>query len=214
MIKARRTKGATRVGALLVLASCFVISALIRAGEVVAALPEGLDDGFGNPIAVAPAADPELGEKEPLAKEPLVLVAELERQREQIATREAELAAREQKLETIERRLKKRLEELRSAKEKLEKTASLVDNAAGKDVERLAQMYQQMKPKQASQIFDQMAPSFAAGFLSQMRPDAAALVLANMQADKAYAVSLMLAGRNMNRPGLQDQQQDQAEAGQ
>lgn len=213
-MKAGRKNGSTRVGALLVLASCFVISALIRAGEVVAALPDGVDDGFGNPIASTPAVAPAPVDEEPVEKEPLVLVAELERQREQLAAREAELAAREQKLGAIERRLKKRLDELRSAKEKLEKTASLVDNAAGKDVERLAQMYQQMKPKQASQIFDQMAPSFAAGFLSQMRPDAAALVLANMQADKAYAVSLMLAGRNMNRPGLNDVPQNQVEAGQ
>ena len=61
-------------------------------------------------------------------------------------------------------------------------------------------MYQQMKPKQAGQIFNEMAASFAAGFIAEMRPDAAALVLANMDATKAYAVSLLIAGRNLKQP--------------
>ena len=200
---ARQKSGKARVGALLVLAACFVISALIRAGEVVAALPSAPDDGFGNPIAAPEAAVTSAEQKEPV-KGPMTLLAELDRQRANLAARDADLDAREQKLKTLERRMRQRLEELREAKDRLQQTASLVDDAAGKDVERLAQMYQQMKPKQASQIFDQMAPSFAAGFLSRMRPDAAALVLANMQADKAYAVSLMLAGRNMNKPSYQE----------
>ena len=44
-----------------------------------------------------------------------------------------------------------------------------------------------------------MAPEFAAGFLGQMGAVPAALILANMEAEKAYAVSLLLAGRNVER---------------
>ena len=62
-------------------------------------------------------------------------------------------------------------------------------------------MYRQMKPKQAAQIFDQMPPSFAAGFLGEMAPESAALIMANMDAERAYAVSLLLAGRNVGRTG-------------
>ena len=40
-----------RIGALAIVAAGFIASAILRAGEVVAALPEGNDDGFGNPIA-------------------------------------------------------------------------------------------------------------------------------------------------------------------
>jgi len=89
---------------------------------------------------------------------------------------------------------------MREARARLAETAALVDDAAGKDVRRLADLYQQMKPKQAGQIFNRMAPSFAAGFIAEMRPDAAALIMANMAAEKAYAVSLLLAGRNLERP--------------
>ena len=65
---------------------------------------------------------------------------------------------------------------LKDFRERLAATAALVDDAAGKDVRRLADMYQQMKPKKAGEIFNEMAPSFAAGFIAEMRPDAAALI--------------------------------------
>jgi flagellar motility protein MotE (MotC chaperone) len=77
---------------------------------------------------------------------------------------------------------------------------ALVDDAAGKDVRHLVAMYEQMKPKQAGQIFNAMDPTFAAGFLGQMNAPSAALILANMDAEKAYSVSLLLAGRNVDRP--------------
>ena len=44
-----------------------------------------------------------------------------------------------------------------------------------------------------------MAPEFAAGCLGQMGAVSAAQILANMEAEKAYAVSLLLAGRNVGR---------------
>lgn len=194
----QRTK--LKIGALLVLAICFVTSALLRAGEVVAALP-GLDDGFGNPIASAPGEPPVAASATPNPEQmpvgPEVLIAELREQRDALRKREDAIAEREQKLKMLERRLQERLDQIGRARDRLAKTAALVDDAATKDVARLAQMYQQMKPKQAGQIFNEMAPSFAAGFIAEMRPDAAALIMANMDADKAYAVSLLLAGRNI-----------------
>ena len=201
-MKTRASKGGLRGGALFVLAACFVASALIRAGEVIAALPESMDDGFGNPIAPVKTQmiQKEEAPKEIVERGPAELLAELREQRQRIQARADSLDAREQKLKAIEQRLESRIEELRAARERLANTAALVDDAAGKDVRRLADMYQQMKPKQAGQIFNEMAPSFAAGFIAEMRPDAAALIMANMDADKAYAVSLMLAGRNMKQP--------------
>ena len=192
-----------RIGALVVLSGCFVASALLRAGEVVAALPAMADDGFGNPIARTPGSELISGapDHEQMSKAPEVLLAELKRRREQLDNREADLDDREQTLKTLQQRLSERLAEVREARARLAKTAALVDDAASKDVRRLAEMYQQMKPKQAGQIFNEMAPSFAAGFIAEMRPDAAALIMANMDADKAYAVSLLIAGRNVNHDG-------------
>ena len=192
-----------RVSALVLLACCFVGSALLRAGEVVAELPAGMDDGFGNPIANEPASDPTASgptneeAHSQSSGEPIALISELRRQRAELEEREAAIAEREQILKTLKKQLSTRLDEISDARERLAKTAALVDDAAGKDVRRLAEMYQQMKPKQAGQIFNEMAPSFAAGFIGEMRPDAAALIMANMDAERAYAVSLLLAGRNV-----------------
>lgn len=194
-----RAQSRARVGALLILAACFLISALIRVGEVVAALPEGADKSglINEPASKDTKSAPE-AEKDDV-RAPGDVVAELRRQRELLAAREAELVEREQQLRVLNARLKERLGELKSERKRLEETAALVNDAAGKDVRRLALMYGQMKPKQAALIFDQMAPSFAAGFMSEMRPEAAALILANMAAERAYAVSLLMAGRNVDR---------------
>lgn len=201
-MKANKTPpvGMVRMGALFVLAGCFGLSALLRAGEVVAELPSKGDDGFGNPIPQQATSKPESAEPSGrIEVGPEAILEEVRKRREALAAREAEVAARERALTGLGAQMKQRLQELRDARDKLAKTAALVDDAAGKDVRRLADMYQQMKPKQAGQIFNEMAPSFAAGFIAEMRPDAAALVMANMEAEKAYAVSLLLAGRNMKR---------------
>ncbi len=193
-----KKRSRAQLGALVVLASCFVISAILRAGEVVAALPATGDDGFGNPIATPAnqeitSATPDDGSTD----KPMTMIAELREQKQRLEKRESALKNREQALETLEKRLNDRLNEIRSARKKLADTAELVDDAAGKDVRKLADMYQQMKPKQAGQIFNEMAPSFAAGFIAEMRPESAALIMASMDAEKAYAVSLLIAGRNM-----------------
>lgn len=190
-----------KVGALAIVAVGFIASAVLRAGEVVAALPEGIDDGYGNPIAQQqqPAKNDSTGKPERVVVGPPELIAEVKQLRERLEAREEALSKRELKLRILENRMKERLIDMREARERLAATAALVDDAAGKDVRKLAEMYQQMKPKQAGQIFNEMAPSFAAGFIAEMRPDAAALILANMEAPKAYAVSLLIAGRNLKQ---------------
>ncbi|MFK7945375.1 MAG: MotE family protein [Paracoccaceae bacterium] len=192
--------GTLRMGALVVLSGCFVLSAILRAGDVVAELPAKGDDGFGNPLPKQATSEPTSAQTvNETTTGPEALLDEVRRQREALQAREADVAARERALNGLGTQMRQRLDELRAARDGLAKTAALVDDAAGKDVRLLADMYQQMKPKQAGQIFNEMAPSFAAGFIANMRPDAAALVMANMDAEKAYAVSLLLAGRNVNR---------------
>lgn len=186
----------SRTGALMLMAACFFASGLLRAGEVVAALPDRAGAG------VADESEPMVSSGDGARPTDLgALAAELQRQRAALTRREAELVEREQLLEAIEERLRDRLAEIAAARKRLAETAQLVDDAAGKDVRHLAQMYRQMKPKQAGRIFNAMAPEFAAGFLGRISADAAAAILANMEAEKAYAVSLLLAGRNIGRGG-------------
>ncbi|MEO1291236.1 MAG: hypothetical protein AAFV62_00170 [Pseudomonadota bacterium] len=121
--------------------------------------------------------------------------------------RERELRAYEQKLDerkmaldAAARKIEARLAELEQRKAELSGLVDEVDGAAQRDVAHLVDMYSKMKPKQAGEIFNAMDPRFAAGFLSQMKSQSASLILANMETPKAYAVSLELAGRNVQRP--------------
>lgn len=182
-------------GALAVLAAGFAASAVLRAGEVVAGLPAIAQDlaEAERVEAASPIALPEAPEAE-------ALIAELLEREERLIERENALEDRAQTLEAIEARIRSQLLTLEQAQERLEETAVIVDDAAGRDVRHLAKMYAAMKSDQAAAIFNRMTPSFAAGFLAKMDAEAAALILSDMDAEKAYAVSLILASRNVDAP--------------
>lgn len=183
-----------RTGALATLAAGFFASALLRTGEVVAALP--LAEGAGLPAAASTSAAADV---EAEGRRLVGLAAELAEQRAELDRREAALVEREQLLAAMEERVRARLAELEAARQALRETVELADGAARRDIRRLTAMYQQMKPKRAGQIFNAMEPRFAAGFLGEMEPSAAALILANMDPARAYAVTVLLAGRNVER---------------
>jgi flagellar motility protein MotE (MotC chaperone) len=119
--------------------------------------------------------------------------------RERSATldaREAQLAERARLLEVVEKRIDEKTAELKAAKTDLEGRLSFAETAVQDDITRLAKMYESMKPQKAGEIFNTMDASFAAGFLTSMSNDGSALILANMSTDKAYAASVIIAGRN------------------
>ncbi len=128
----------------------------------------------------------------------------IKEQRLVIETREEELAERERTLEAIERRVEERMAALDESNKQLEDKMALLKRTASEDVTHLANMYETMKPAQASQIFNQMDPVFAAGFLREMASEQAGLILANMQPNKAYEISIIIASKNSDlRPQVQ-----------
>jgi flagellar motility protein MotE (MotC chaperone) len=120
-----------------------------------------------------------------------------------IATRNGELDARADALALREQDLRLTAEEVRAAIADLEAARAALearmassDAASETDVARLTAVYEGMKPKDAAALFVAMEPSFAAGFLSRMRPEAAAAILSGIPSDVAYALSVVMAGRN------------------
>jgi flagellar motility protein MotE (MotC chaperone) len=89
---------------------------------------------------------------------------------------------------------------LAAAEAKLSETLSRADGAAETDLAQLTQVYESMKPKDAAKLFAAMDPEFAAGFLGRMQPASSAAIMSGMPADAAYAVSVLLAGRNAMVP--------------
>jgi flagellar motility protein MotE (MotC chaperone) len=156
--------------------------------------------------AVRPEAQvPASGEPAPKAAAATFGGAETERSallmaiRERAASldeREAKVMERERILAVVEKRIDEKTAALKAAKNELEGRVSFAETAAQEDIARLAKMYESMKPQKAGEIFNTMEPTFAAGFLTAMSNDGAALILANMNTEKAYAASVIIAGRN------------------
>jgi flagellar motility protein MotE (MotC chaperone) len=125
---------------------------------------------------------------------------ELERREKQLDEREKALDLRSKDLEAVSMAVDQKLAELSETETRLRSVLDLASTAAESDVAQLTSMYENMKPKEAAPLFDEMAPKFAAGFLRRMRPEVAAEIISGLEPQKAYAISVILAGRNMDVP--------------
>lgn len=169
----------------------------IRAGAIETAATPDEDGGSGVEVstapkrgAVGPDADPDVAD----------LLAALRRREAELNAFAERLEQRRVELDAAARLIDERIAELETVKEEFEALVASVDEAAERDVEHLIDVYSRMKPKDAGPLFDAMAPSFAAGFLGRMRADRASAILAAMDTTRAYAVSVELAGRNIQLP--------------
>ena len=79
---------------------------------------------------------------------------------------------------------------------------ALADSAAENDLAQLTAIYENVKPKRAAEIFQSMDTTFAAGILGRMSPAQAGEILTLVDAETAYAISVLMAARNMNAGGI------------
>lgn len=113
--------------------------------------------------------------------------------------RETAIGDREAELKTYEAQVEKRLAELETANNQLQANIQTVQNARNADIQKLAAIYEGMKPAQAGSIINEMDAKFAAGLLSEMNNEQAAQVVAAMDSQKAYLVSVILANRSQQQ---------------
>ena len=173
--------------ALLVLGVIFFGSFIGRIAVLASAIAAkpGADDiaHLNQPAAVASCVDGELA-------------AAVKDRMHALDKRETTIADREAELATYEAQVEKRLAELDVANNKLQKNIDAVQTARNADVQKLAAIYEGMKPAQAGQIINEMDAKFAAGLLAAMNNEQAAQVVANMDSQKAYLVSVILANQS------------------
>ncbi len=191
-------------GALFVLASFFVASSVLRAGETMVA------GGHAGSVSAllssgwATAQESMVGESDTgqnaVTQSPDYLLAALAEREASLSERESAVAERLRTLEMAEAEFAQNMNALLAAEEALRATLSLADGAAQADLDRLTRVYESMKPKDASAQFAAMDPNFAAGFLGQMNPASAAAIMAGLPPEVANTVSLVLASRNMEVP--------------
>lgn len=126
------------------------------------------------------------------------VLAALNDRSDRLDQREETLNTRAREIAEEEEALTARIAEMEATKASLEDMLNLADNAVENDLARLTEVYQNMKPRDATALFTAMDPDFAAGFLARMRPDAAAAIMSGMSPETAYTISTVLAGRFTN----------------
>ncbi|MEI4233403.1 MotE family protein [Roseovarius sp. D22-M7] len=185
-------------GALVMIATMLLASAFVRLGN-----------GVGQAVALA-SAEAVTGSDAPDAPDAnrscetpqdlQILLDALQDRAARLDVDEAAMQDRMQALRIADREVTQKLAALESAESSLRQTLTIAESAAEEDINRLTQVYERMKPKQAAALFEQMDPSFATGFLARMRPDAAAAIMAGLSPQAAHTFSVVLAGRNADVP--------------
>lgn len=188
--KAKRNRKLFGRGSLILIASLFALSGVIRFGS-------GIAEAFA---LAGPASGVETDTNCIGDAGVMEMLAEVQDRERKLLERERLLADRSQAINLAEKRIEERLASLVEAEQNLAQTVSIADKAADEDVTRLVTVYENMKPKEAAPLFSAMAPDFAAGFLARMRPDASAAVLAALDPQVAYSISVIMAGRNAGAP--------------
>lgn len=185
---ARPRKRNVAIGGVGLIALCFAASAVLRLGEVGAALAQDFEPGKPREDVCEAPADPD------------GLLDAIREREDQLAREADRLAERRQTLNVAEAKLAEQLAAFEEARTGLEETLALADDAAERDIAQMTAVYEEMKPEDAARIFERMEISFASGMLVRMSPEAAAQVLSGMEADTAYAITLTIAGRHAGVP--------------
>ncbi|WP_420013227.1 MotE family protein [Tateyamaria sp.] len=169
----RKSKTVVVRGSVLLIASLFAVSAMLRIlTSAESALAEiGTADGFALPVAAEPAK-PNVSDR---SRTEMASLLEALRAREaSVVERETDLDIRAKALDVAQIEIERRLDALEAAENRLESTLAVAQSASENDLARLTTVYENMKPKDAAALFEAMEPEFAAGFIARMRPDAAA----------------------------------------
>lgn len=185
----QHAKPQARGGVLTLISALMIGSAVIRLGLEA-----------GPALARAPESATLHDEPQPQVPDLNALLSELSQREAALRQRENMLREKAKVIEIAEKTITQRLADLRKAEEALRETLAVADQAAERDLARLTDVYQNMKPKDAAKLFETMDPVFAAGFLARMPPDTAAGIMAGLNPQVAYTISVFLAGRNANAP--------------
>lgn len=167
-----------RFGSLLILSAVFVSAFAGRAGVLAARFAED----------VAPGAQSSLGRCIDGA-----FADELKKQADRLDKAAADDAAENSKRLAVRQHLDSRIADLEKAASAF---ADSAENAASKEkdaADRVAALYERMKPELAGEIIAGMDPGFAASLLIAMNSENASEILGRLAPDRAYAITVLMA---------------------
>ena len=109
------------------------------------------------------------------------LAEELLAQSERLEIAAARQKAEDQTRTVLAEHIEKRIKELEKSREQATQTSN-----------KVATLYERMKPELAGAIIGEMDPKFAAGLLKSMNADSASGILAAIGPARAYAITVLL----------------------
>ncbi|WP_170161610.1 MotE family protein [Desulfosoma caldarium] len=128
--------------------------------------------------------------------------AALREQKKILEIKEMELREREARLREMEQEIENRLKELIAVQDKIKQAQKEIqafreerEQARNAQVQALARIYGNMKPKDASQLLETLDEPLAVKVIGLMSPDQVAKILSSMDKKKAAKLSRALTGR-------------------
>ncbi len=128
--------------------------------------------------------------------------AAIKEQKKLLESKEMELKEREARLREMEQEIENRLKELIAVQDKIKQAQQEIqayreerEQARNAQVQALAKIYANMKPKEAGQLLESLEEPLAVKVISLMSPDQVAKILAAMETKKAAKISRALTGR-------------------
>lgn len=178
---------------------------------------------FGGPAEAAgvaadetPAPEPEQESEAPVdlasCPAPEEMLEAVNEERDLLAKQKDDMAERRAEIDLAREQLDIESQRLEELKAKLEGLISKIDDTHQGDVDRLVNLYRNMKPREAAGIMDNLDLEVSVMVLGQMEERDAAPILAGLSTGKAQAVSKILFER-ARMPGDQRLQDFQAKPG-
>jgi len=151
--------------------------------------PSAPDDRAGARDLLA-AADPlDMTEAE------IELLQQLAKRREKLDQRAQTLDRRENLVKAAEKRLDQKVGEMERLRAEIEDLLVKYDEQESKQLARLVNIYEKMKPKDAARIFEDLDQDVLLKVVERMNERKTAPILAEMRPDKAQQLTLELAER-------------------
>lgn len=134
---------------------------------------------------------------------PEAVFAEIKRERELLVQQSDALLEQEARLQIGQEKLAADAQQLRDLKTALEALLAKVEEQQSDDLDRLVNLYRNMKPKDAAEIINEMDIEISVLVLGSMPERDAAPILAGIDTARARAISKILVERS-KLPGDQD----------
>lgn len=149
------------------------------------------------------ADDPAAETSAQVCEAPEAVFAEIKRERELLVQQSNALIQQEARLQIGQEKLAAEAQQLRDLKTALETLLAKVEEQKNADLDRLVNLYRNMKPKDAAEIINEMDIEISVLVLGLMPERDAAPILASIDTARARAISKILVERS-KLPGDQN----------